>query len=226
MPVGKTVGKKAKLSTIKQETIASGMVDASSIKAKLKQPRVLIGLIVVVLVIGAFFLKGLFIAALVNGEPITRIQIISELEKQGGKQALSSLINKALILQEAKKKNIQVSQNEIDAATKQIENSLKSQGQNLDTALAMQGMTRQDLAMQLKLRTLVEKLLADKLKVSDKEILDYITANKATFPTNLTPEEIKKSVAEQLKQQKLGSASQTWLQDLTKNAKINHFVNY
>ena len=226
MPVKKAVGKKAKLSTIKQETVMSEAVDPSSVKAKLKQPRVLIGLIVVVLAIGVFFLKGLFVAALVNGEPIARFTVISELEKQGGKQALSSLVNKALILQEAKKKNIQVNQNEIDAATKQIENSLKSQGQSLDTALTMQGMTRQDLAVQLKLRILVEKLLADKIKVSDKEIADYITANKSTLPTNSTADEIKKSVEEQLKQQKLGSASQAWLQDLTKNAKINYFVSY
>jgi hypothetical protein len=226
MPVRKTVGKKAKISTIKQETMMSGVVDASSIKAKLKQPRALMGLIVVVLAIGAFFLKGLFIVALVNGEPITRIQIVSELEKQGGKQTLSSLVNKTLILQEAKKKNIQVSQKEIDAATKQIEDSLKSQGQNLDTALAMQGMTRQDLEMQLKLRNLVEKLLADKIKVTDKEISDYIEANKSTLPTNLTESEIKKSVGEQLKQQKIASSSQAWLAELTKNAKINYFLKY
>jgi len=178
------------------------------------------------LAIAAFFLKGLFVAALVNGEPISRLSLIQQLEKQGGKQALSALVNQALILQEAKKKNIQVSQAEIDASAKQIEDSLKSQGQNLDTALAMQGMTRQDFLIQLKLRNLVEKLLADKIKVTDKEISDYIEKNKATLPTNLTSDEIKKSVEEQLKQQKLGSASQAWIQELNKSAKINYFVTY
>ena len=198
----------------------------TSIKDKLKQPKNFIPLIIIALIIIAFSLKGLFVVALVNGEPIARIAVVSELEKQGGKQALSSLVNQTLILQEARKKNIQVSQAEIDAAAKQIEDSLKSQGQNLDTALAMQGMTRKDLSTQLKLRSLVEKLLTDKVKVTDKEVADYIEKNKDTFPAEMKEEEIKKSVTEQLKQQKLGSASQVWLAELNKNAKINYFVNY
>jgi len=226
MPVKKTVKKRAKLSAKIKTTVMPKSISTYSIKDKLKQPKVFIGLIVVVLIVGGFFLKGLFVAAVVNGQPISRISIIRELEKQGGKQALSSMVNQVLILQEAKKKDVQVSQGEVDASLKQIEDSLKSQGQSLDTALTMQGMTRQDLLTQLKLRGLVEKLLADKIKVTDKEISDYIEKNKDTFPTNLTSDEIKKSVVEQLKQQKMASASQAWLTELNKNAKINYFVSY
>jgi len=224
MPVRKKVS--TKLSTEKQEIVTSEVVAKNSIKNKLLQPRVFIALIVIILLVAAFLLKGLFIAALVNGEPISRLTIVQELEKQGGKQALSSLVNQTLILQEAKKKNIQATQAEIDTAEKKIEDSLKAQGQSLDTALAMQGMTRQDLALQLKLRTLVEKLLADKIKVTEKEIADYIEKNKSTFPATLTSEQIKTSVEEQLKQQKMGSESQSWIDGLKKNAKINYFVNY
>jgi parvulin-like peptidyl-prolyl isomerase len=226
MAAKKVAKRKTKLPAKTQEAVMPKLIGIDSVKSKLKQPKILLGLIVVILIVTAFFLKGLFVAALVNGEPITRIAIISELEKQGGKQALSALVNQTLILQEARKKNIQVSQAEIDTATKQIEDSLKSQGQSLDTALAAQGMTKQDLIAQLKLRNLVEKLLADKIKVTDKEIADYIEKNKDTLPTNLTGDEIKKSVGEQLKQQKLASASQTWLEELNKNSKINYFVSY
>ncbi|MDP2649265.1 MAG: hypothetical protein Q8P10_00315, partial [bacterium] len=102
MAVKRAVRKQTKLLTKTQETLMLNS-DAYSIKNKLKQPKIFIGLIVVILAVGAFFLKGLFVAALVNGEPITRVAIISELEKQGGKQALSSLVNQVLILQEAKK---------------------------------------------------------------------------------------------------------------------------
>jgi len=225
MPVKKSQRSKVKNQKL-SAVIAVPKAINTSIKDKLKQPKNFIPLIIIALIIIAFSLKGLFVVALVNGEPIARIAVVSELEKQGGKQALSSLVNQTLILQEARKKNIQVSQAEIDAAAKQIEDSLKSQGQNLDTALAMQGMTRKDLSTQLKLRSLVEKLLADKVKVTDKEVADYIEKNKDTFPAEMKEEEIKKSVTEQLKQQKLGSASQVWLAELNKNAKINYFVNY
>ncbi|MBI4096693.1 MAG: SurA N-terminal domain-containing protein [Candidatus Levybacteria bacterium] len=225
MPVKKSAKSKTKLSTI-QETAMSKSVDVYPIVEKLKQPKVFIGLIVVILAVGVFFLKGLFIAALVNGEPITRLSVIRGLEKQGGKQALASSVNQVLIFQEAKKKNIEVSQEEVDKSVKQIEDSLKKQGQNLDTALAAQGMTRQDFLMQLKLRNLVEKLLADKIKVSDKEIADYTEKNKESFPAEMKEDEIKKGVQQQLQQQKLATVSQEWLAGLEKNAKINYFISY
>lgn len=224
--IAKKGAKKTQLSTETQEAVMPKPIASPSPTSKLKQPRFFIPLIIIILVVVAFFLKGLFIAALVNGQPITRIAVIQELEKQGGKQALSSLVNQALILQEAKKKNVTVSQKEIDDSAKQIEDSLKTQGQTLDTALAVQGLTREDLSMQLKLRNLVTKLLADKVKVSDKEIADYIEKNKDTLPTDLKENELKKSVGEQLKQQKLATASQAWIEELNKNAKINYLVNY
>lgn len=216
---------------VKQTPKASVMpvplaIEKSSVKDKLKQPRVFIPLIIIVLILVAFFLRSLFIAALVNGQPITRFSIIAELEKQGGKQTLSSMISQVLISQEAKKKNIQVSQKELNDEVKKVEDSLKQQGQNLDTALAAQGMTKQDLSMQMKLRISVEKLLADKIKVTDKEVADYIEKNKDTFPAEMKEAEINKAVGDQLKQQRMASASQSWIEELNKNAKINYFVNY
>lgn len=228
MAVRKTVKRTTRTaSRVKKETPAPvSSVSYAPVVNKLKQPRVLIGLVVVILLVGAYLLRGLFFVAFVNGEPITRVAVVSELEKQGGKQALSSLINQTLIFQEARKKKVTVSQSELDASLKQIEDSLKAQGQSLDTALAMQGMTRDDLTTQLKLRTLVEKLLADKVKVSPAEIADYISKNKDSLPTGQNPDQLNKTVEEQLKQQKLGTESQTWLAGLTKNAKINYIVNY
>ena len=228
MPARKNQKSKIKnqKSGLKTQDMSAYPISISPISSKLRQPKVFVPLIITVLVILAFLLKGLFVAALVNGQPITRLSIIQELEKQGGKQALSSLVNQALIFQEAKKKNIEVPQKEIDEEAKKIEENLKKQGQDLNTALSMQGMTRQDFLMQLKLRSLVEKLLAGQIKVTDKEVNDYIDKNKETLPTNLKEDEIKKGVKEQLKQQKMASASQEWLASLTKNAKINYFINY
>lgn len=223
VPLGGTSRGKQKS---KERQNSNSIVTNRPISEKLKQPKIFIPLAIIVLAILAFYFKGLFIAVLVNGQPITRFEVIGDLEKQGGKQTLSSLVNQVLILQEAEKKNVTVSQKEIDDQTKKVEESLKTQGQSLDTALAVQGMTRQDFQTQLKIRTLVEKLLADKMKVADKEVSDYIEKNKETLPTDLKEDEIKKGVREQLEQQKLASASQEWLTNLQKNAKINYFVNY
>lgn len=223
----KTSAKRAKAVKISQEENLESLTVIESSKPKgLTKSKLFIPLIIVAIAVVLFFAKGLFIAALVNGEPISRLAIIRELEKRDGKNALSALVNQSLILQEAKKKNIEISQKEIEASAKQIEDTLKTQGQNLDAALLAQGLTRKDFEGQLKLRKFVEKLLAQEVKVTDKEVNDYIEKNKGSLPENMKEDEIKVGVRQQLEQQKFSIKSQELLTRLEKEAKINYFVNY
>jgi len=192
----------------------------------LKKPKIYISLAIIILALAAFYFKGLFIAAIVNGQPITRLAIIKELEKRNGEQALSSLITEILILQEAQKRNVTVTQKEIEDSIKSVESDFKKQEQNLDQALASQGMTRKDFEHQLRLKNLVEKMLAKEAEPTEKEVNDYIEQNKDSLPKELSEKEIKDAVKKQLKQQKLSSKVQEWLADLQRKASINYFVNY
>lgn len=196
------------------------------IPESLKRRQVFIPLIIVVLGGILFLLKGFFIAAIVNGRPITRFEVISELEERSGKQALSSLVIQTLIFQEAGKKGITVGQKEIDDAVKLTSDSLSKQGQNLDQALAFQGLSRKDFIQQVRIQKIIDKIFADKTNITDKEVADYIEKNKSTMPADMKPEDAKKAVAEQLKQQKLSTLVQPWIQDLQKKAKILYLVNY
>ena len=81
----------------------------------------LAALIILFIILLLYFFKGLFIAAIVNGEPITRLSVVKELEKQSGKATLDNLITKKLILQEAKKRNVQVTKADLDSEIKKIE---------------------------------------------------------------------------------------------------------
>lgn len=193
---------------------------------KLKTPRVFITLIVIIVAGLSFYFRGLFVAAVVNGEPITRLSLISQMEKKDGKQMLSTLVTQTLISQEAKKRKIDVSQQEIDADIKRIETGLTSQGQTLDQAMLAQGITREDLIKDIKIQKLVEKMFAKDIKVADSEVTDYIDKNQSSIPTNLSSDEVKKQVRQQLEQQKLSTVFQTWLDNAQKNAKIQYFVNY
>lgn len=170
--------------------------------------------------------RGLFIAATVNGEPISRLSIVSELERQSGKQALDSMVTKTLILQEAKRRNVQVTEQDIDEEIKKIESNLKQQGQNLEQVLALQGLTRESLRNQVRIQKIVEELLGRDIQVTDKEVTDYIASNSATLPQDANQQELNNSIREQLKQQKLSERFQTWLAELRQNAKINYIVNY
>lgn len=192
----------------------------------LKTPRIYAPLIIVIVFGLLFYFRGLFIVALVNGQPISRIAVIGELEKRNGKQALEALITQTLILQEAQKRNIDVDPTEINDLTKKIEDGLKKQGQSLDQALSLQGLTRKDLEGQLRIQKLVEKMLAEDVRVTEKEVNDYIEKNKATIPESLKPDEATKAARQQLEQQKLSQKAQSFIQDLQSKAKVNYFVNY
>jgi len=185
-------------------------------------------LLVGVLILSAivFLAKGLFFAAFVNGTPITRLALIKELEKQNGKQMLESLITRELILQEAKKKGVVVKPQEVENEVKKIEKNTSKQGQNLDQLLAFQGMTRNDLKNQMQVQLILEKLLADKIKVSDKEIGDFIQKNTPEEQVGTQKPPTKDEARDQIRQQKIQKEASTLIEQLKKKAKISIFVNY
>lgn len=190
------------------------------------KPKIILLLTIVIVISFLYLGRGLFIAAIVNGQPIGRILVVRELEKQAGKKALDSLITKTLILQEAKRQNINVNQKEIDQEIKKLEKRVAVQGQKLDDLLLAQGLTRQGLIEQIRIQVMIEKILARDITVTDGEVNEYIETNKLSLPQGLKPQEIKEDVREQLKQQKLGKEFQTFIESVKNKAKIIYFVNY
>lgn len=184
------------------------------------------GAVLLAIVLGTWFGKGLVVAATVNGAPISRLSVVKELEKQSGKAALESLIRKKLIDDEVRGKNISVSKDEIDQEIKKIETQVALQGGTLNDVLQQQGMTEGQLREQIEVQKKIEKLLGDKVSVSDAEVEAYIAKNKIEFPKDKQPEEAKAGLREQLKQQKFQQEAQGWISDLTTKAKIQYYVNY
>lgn len=202
---------------------------SSHINLKFKKPKplvIVIGVAVILILTTLFFTKGLFVAATVNGSPISRLSVIQELEKQGGKQALESLIQKKLIETELNKKGITITKEEVDAEIKKIEAQVASQGGTLKAALAQQGLTEEKLREQITIQKKLEKLLADKVAVTDAEVDTYLKDSKTTTPKDVKIEDFRKQIGEQLKQQKFQQEAQKWVSDLTASAKIKYYVNY
>ncbi len=184
------------------------------------------GVVLLAVVLGAWFGKGLVVAATVNGAPISRMSVVKELEKQSGKAALESLIRKKLIDDEVRGKNISVSKEEIDQEMKKIEAQVALQGGTLNDVLQQQGMTEEQLREQIDVQKKIEKLLGDKVSVSDAEVEAYVTKNKIEFPKDKKQEEAKAALKEQIQQQKFQQEAQKWVADLTAKAKIQYYVNY
>jgi SMC interacting uncharacterized protein involved in chromosome segregation len=142
-----------------------------------------------------------------------------------GKQALDSLITKKLIGDEAIKKGVSVTGEEVDAEIKNIENQIKAQGQTLDQALRTQNIKLEDLKQQITARKTLEKILADKLQIAETEIGKFIKDNNITIPKG-QEEAYRNQIIAQLKQQKFSDAGGTLVSSLKSQAVIRYFVNY
>jgi parvulin-like peptidyl-prolyl isomerase len=183
---------------------------------------IIVVLVLVILVGGLYYFKNQFISATVNGQPIWRLTLIKELEKESGKATLENLITKALILQEAKKQNLVISQEEIDQKMKELEDNFTSQGQNLDQLLEAQNMTRDQLKEQIEVQLIVEKIVSQDVEVTDEEVAAYFEDNPDYFPEGSDLESVKEDIKQQLKQQKSSDQIQSWLDSLRSNAQINY----
>lgn len=179
---------------------------------------------VVAILVWLQYSKGAFVAATVNGSPITRLAVIGELEKQSGKQALDSLVTKKLVENETR--NISVSQDDINNEIKKIEQQVVSQGGTLDAALKQQGMSRKQLQEQVTLQKKIKKLLVDKFQISDEELNTYIKDQKIAPSKGQKLEDFKVQLKEQLQQQKFSQIVQQWIGDLKTKAKIKYYVGY
>lgn len=188
-------------------------------------------LLVFVLIIGLtggvlYRFKDQFIVAMVNGQPISRLVLIKELEKQYGKETLDVLITQALIWQEAEKQGVTVSSEELDQEIKRIEEEVAAQGQDLNQLLSTQGMTQDGLKEQIKIQKVAEKIVGKDIEVTDEEVDTYFTENEASPSGDTITEEIKQNIRQQLEQQKLNEGINLWIESLRNSAKITYLKKF
>lgn len=193
---------------------------------KIKGEYFILGGALMLLAVLLFIGKSFLVAATVNGSPISRWSVIKELEKQSGKAALEGIIQKKLIDHQLQKEGVMVSQTEIDAEIKIIEQEVSGQGGTLKAALEAQGVTEESLREQITIQKKLEKVLADKVTVSDADLEAYKKQNEVKLPEGQKEEDFNAELKQQLKRQKFQEVAGQWVSDLTKNAKINYYVNY
>ncbi len=184
--------------------------------------------IVAVLILGAlaYRYKAIFIAATVNGSPISRLSVLAQAEKEAGARVLDFMITKKLIADEAKKKNITIAQGEIDGEIKKIEDQLSKEGGTMKDFYKEQGISEHQLRSDIELQKQLEKLMADKLTVTDEEIEAYIKAKNMTLTKDQDVAVEKAKIKDLLRRQKFSTEAQTYVTNLRSQAKINLWVTY
>jgi hypothetical protein len=192
---------------------------------KYRKPATIV-VIVLALLGAAYHFRGIFIAAVVDGSPISRLSVIRELEKQAGQQALDRLVTKKLVEAEVLRKNIIINPADVDEEIGKIEGQVKSQGGTLGEALAQQGMTEADLREQLSLQKQLEKILGDKIKVADEDVARYMEKGGGMTPAGMDGEDFKNQIREQLKGQKFNDEVGKWIAATKAKASISYYAGY
>lgn len=182
--------------------------------------------LILLILLVAWFAKGLVLAVLVNGYPVSRFSVIKALEKQGGSSVLESLIDRSLVTQEAKRQKVVISQETVDVEIKRIEKLLSDQGVTLDEALAMQGQKRADFEEEIKVQKTVESILSQRINISDGDLEAYYKENKDVLYKDKSLEDVKEEIRQSVYQQRLQEEYQKWIQDLRAKAKIIYLVDY
>ena len=165
-----------------------------------------------------FYFRNWFVVAWVNNRPITRVAYMSEVDRLAGQQALSTLITKKLILEEAKKRNLTVSADELNAEMTTIEGIAQQQGMSLDDLLKQQGLTRPVFLEEIRIQKLLEKM-AGEVVVSETELQAYWQENQTLYPDQ-TFDQVKIQLTNQLKQQKISDAVQALISKLQQDANV------
>jgi len=119
-----------------------------------------------------------YIAAVVNGEPILYSDVVKaakENRTSNLREALDRLIEREILITEAKKEGIKVSDKEVQRALKELmeKNGFKDE-KEFEKALKEEGLTLEEVKRKLRKQLLIAKLIAkdvkSKVEVSESEI--------------------------------------------------------
>lgn len=193
--------------------------------AKKNMKYVYAGALICLVLVAVYFFRDFFVLATVNNYPITRISVIKKLEQLGGKQVLDKLVTENLIKQEAKKQKIVVTDDEVKKALEDIKVQISSQsGMSYEQYLSQNNVKEKDIMDEIKIWNLtMNKLLADKIKVTEQEIQTHFDTYKADYYKDKKLEDVKSDIVKLLEQQKASEAQAQFVEELKAKANITYF---
>lgn len=193
----------------------------SSLKNFRYQKKFYIILLILGLLLLAVYKKSWFVAATVNGIPLTNLELQSKLNEQFRTQTLNQLVNEKIILQEATKLGAIPNEAEINAKITELETSVGGKD-SLNTLLTQQGQTVDTLKKQLGIQLAVTRLYESEATISAEEVEQFLTENRALLRATDSAGQ-QKEAEESLKQQKLSQIFNQKFQELRQKAKIQIF---
>lgn len=187
----------------------------------LSNKKFYLAILIIGLLLLAFYKKSWFVAATINGVPVFNLELQQRLNGQYRQQTLNQMINEKIIVYEAQKRGMGVSGEELNNKIQELEKNLGG-AEIFDSLLAQQGQTRESIRGQLRLQLLIEKLYLNEATVSAGEIDSFIVQNKEQLKASDSAGQAKEA-EEALKQQKLTQIFGEKFQVLRQQANIKIF---
>ncbi|MFI8684796.1 peptidylprolyl isomerase [Rossellomorea sp. NPDC077527] len=120
------------------------------------------------------------VVAKVGSESISKEDLYATLVDQYGEGALDTLIAEKIVKLESEKKDIAVKESEIDKELENIKGQYDSE-EAFNEALTSSGADLDSVKENIKTYLLTEKLLKDRVSITDDQIKEYFEANKDSF---------------------------------------------
>lgn len=180
-----------------------------------------IAIAIIILALLVTFKKSWFIAATVNGTPVSNIELQQALNSGFRQQMLDQIINEKIILGEAQKNKVNVTSAEINARLAELEKNVGG-AQTLDSLLAQQNQTRTSFMDQLKIQLFIEKLYDKEATVSADEVVKFVEDNIGQLQATESAAQTQEAT-QLLKQQKVTQIFQQKFQTLKSAANIQIF---
>src|SRR3990167_597797 len=174
-------------------------------KSKFLTKKVVFPTLLVLVVVALLFAGGRYmVVAWVDNKPISKFEVYSELDKRYGEDLKQELIVEKLIVSEASKNRVNVSNDEINAEIAKIETQ-QGGAEQLNQILQIQKISRDDFQKLVKLQLLKQKLFGKDINITDEEVNSYLETNKdaLTASSQTIDDKFKEGIKEQLKQQKV-----------------------
>ncbi len=226
MATKKPATKSAKSAKATEETVEiDGKKDTGTKSFMVRHKFIILTVVIALagLVYLAYTHKSYVVAATVNGQPIYRHTLLLTTEQVHGPMVLEQLINEQVVAQEASKRGLVVTQEDLDTEFQNLKDRYqKEQGVDLESVMQQNGVTRQEVQKNLTPQALQNKLITSEgLVATDDEVEAFFVAN----PT-LLPEDAKEAAIarENLKQSLKDQKVQGFLQGLRAKAKINYYI--
>ena len=223
----KTTKKVVKSSTVDMASTTLPVIDTPMVTAppksfKLPSRLLPLSLIVVGIALLTYKVGPYFVPAIVGNTPVTRFEIWNRLEQSYGAQTLDDVVNEKILDSAIAKSGVKVDQAKVDEQIKGLETQFESMG-GLDAALEQRGMTRNELAKQVKTQLTVEEILKDKVNPTDEEVKAAFDEAATTTYKGKLFEDVKDQVKDELVQAKLVDAFRDWFEMIKAEAKLKNF---